>query len=123
MHQVLVIDDHRQIREMASRLLAGRYDVTLRADALDIVADFERLHQPVVVLDISLPTLDGFAAARLLKRRHPEAKIVFFSSDPNPRTVQEAFALGGSAYVVNTLAVAELIPAIEAAIDDSVPPL
>lgn len=100
---------------MTSRLLAGRYEVTLREDALDIVADFERLDEPVVVLDISMPKLDGFAAARILKGRHPQARIVFFSSDPSPRKIEEASAVGGCGYVIKTRAAAELVPAIEAA--------
>jgi DNA-binding NarL/FixJ family response regulator len=117
LRQVLVIDDHRQIREMTAQLLSGRFEVTVREDALSIVDDFELLEEPVVVLDISMPKLDGLSAARILKDRHPEARIVFFSSDPSPRKIAEASALGGCAYIVKTRGVADLVPAIQAAME------
>ena len=117
MQQVLVIDDHLQIREMTSRLLASRYDVTVKPNALDIVSDFERLNEPVVVLDIWMPQMDGFTAAAVLKDEHPEARIIFLSSDHNPGAVAKAFALGGTAFVIKTRAAVELVPAIEAALE------
>lgn len=101
-----------------SRLLSGRFEVTLRADALSIVDDFERLGEPVVVLDISMPKLDGFSAARILKRRHPEARIVFFSSDASPGKIAEVSTLDGCDYVVKKRAEDDLVPAIEAAIEN-----
>ena len=115
MRQVLIIDDQAPVREAIARLLTDRYEVALREDALEIVQDFEKLEEPVVLLDVWMPLLNGFAAARLLKKRHPEARIVFLSSDPRPQTMERAAALGDG-FVVKTHAVDELIPAIQDAI-------
>ena len=114
MKKILFIDDHPQIQELMSRRLRGLYDVTVRSHAANIVSDFERLDKPVVVLDVWMPKMDGFTAATLLKVKHPDARIIFLSSDESPDLIAKAYALGGCAYVVKSRAAAELVPAIEA---------
>lgn len=117
MKKVLVIDDHPEIQKAIARRLAGRYDVTTKPHALDVVSDFERLNEPIVVLDVWMPEMDGLIAATKLKEKHPEARIIFISSDESPELVSKALALGGSAYVVKSRAATELVRAIEAVLE------
>lgn len=114
--RVLLIDDHSAVLEFVGKLLAERYEVTVRRHALDIVSDFDRLGDPVVVLDVSMPELDGIEAAKLLQARRPHARIVFLSSDSGPHQVEAAIAAGGRILINKTRAAQDLVPAIEAAL-------
>lgn len=114
MKKVLVIDDHPETQKAIARRLAGRFDVTVKPHALHVVSDFESLGKPVVVLDVWMPEVDGLTAAAKLKEKHPDARIIFISSDETPELVAKALALGASAYVVKSRAATELVRAIEA---------
>lgn len=80
---VLIVDDHPEFRLVARALLDAegfRY-VGEAADGTSAIAAVERLHPDVVLLDIQLPDLDGFAvAARLAAGPRPVPAIVFVSS-------------------------------------------
>lgn len=117
MTKVLVIDDHLEIQKAIARRLAGRFDVTVKPHALDVVSDFESLGKPVVVLDVWMPEVDGITAASKLKEKHPEAPIIFISSDESPELVAKARALGAAAYVVKSRIATELVRAIEAVLE------
>ena len=113
---ILVIDDQVAVLERVNRLLSEQYEVFVREDAATILEDFERLGDPIVVLDISLIGMNGFTAARILISRHPKARIVFLSGHWGHAYVAAAFDAGGIGYVLKTSAPKDLGSAIEAAI-------
>lgn len=113
--RILLIDDHARFRDHVEQFLSADFDVTAREDACDIVADFDQLRAPRVVMDIWMEKLDGFAAARLLKSERPAACVVFLSSDGRSSSVRAAFAAGGCAYVVKASAYSDLRAALAAA--------
>jgi DNA-binding NarL/FixJ family response regulator len=81
---VLIVDDHRGFRETARRMLeaAGYVVVGEAADAASALVAVERLHPQVVLLDIQLPDLDGFAVSeRLAADEHPPAVVLISSRD------------------------------------------
>jgi DNA-binding NarL/FixJ family response regulator len=75
-----------------------------------------RLKPDIVVLDISLPMLNGIDAARQLRQDLPETKIVFLTMHANPAYLKEALAAGALGYVLKTSASEELPCAIQDAI-------
>jgi DNA-binding NarL/FixJ family response regulator len=79
---VLIVDDHAAFRTSARALLeAEGFDVVGEAaDGEDAVGEVERLRPDVVLLDVQLPGLDGFAVARLLAREGSGAAVVLISS-------------------------------------------
>ncbi len=81
---VLIVDDHRGFRESARRMLeaAGYLVVGEAQDGASALVAVERLHPQVVLLDIQLPDLDGFAVSeRLASDEHPPAVVLISSRD------------------------------------------
>jgi DNA-binding NarL/FixJ family response regulator len=115
--RLVLADDHLESAELLRDLLEQEFDVVAEVqDGLALVRAAERLTPDVIVSDISMPGLDGLAAARLIRRRNPEARIVFVSVHSDPLIVERGFATGALAYVVKRAAGDELIPAVRSAL-------
>jgi CheY-like chemotaxis protein len=100
---VLLADDHRAVLRSVSRLLAADFDVVAAvADGSQALDASRRLDPDVVVLDVTMPGLDGFQTAQELKRIGSRAKIVFLSMHEEEEYVATAVASGASAYVLKT---------------------
>jgi DNA-binding NarL/FixJ family response regulator len=74
------------------------------------------LRPDIVVLDISMPRLNGLDAGRQLKAKMPKLKLIFMTMHEDPYLVGEAFRAGGSAFLLKEAAASELIDAIEKAL-------
>lgn len=115
--RVLLVDDFKPFRRFICSTLSERADLQVigeASDGLEAVQMAGELKPDLIVLDIALPTLDGFEAAQKLA---PESKIIFMSQESSPDIVQEAFNLGGRGYVVKTRAANDLLAAIEAVLE------
>ena len=88
------------------------------SDGLAAVQKAEELHPDLIVLDIGLPTLSGIEAARQIRKLVPNAKILFLTQESSDDVVQKAFNLGARGYVVKAWAGSELLPAVEAVLQD-----
>ena len=98
--RVLLADDHSEMLKAASSVLRETCDVVATvSDGLQAVEEALRLDPDVVVLDITMPGLDGFQAARELRRRGSQAKIVFLSLHEGDEFVATGFRSGGQAFV------------------------
>jgi DNA-binding NarL/FixJ family response regulator len=95
------------------RLLSGEFEVVATvADGLAAVTEAVRLEPDLLVLDISMPRLNGIAAAVRLKENGSTAKVVFVTNLHDREFVQESLALGEVGFVVKDRLVADLLPAI-----------
>jgi DNA-binding NarL/FixJ family response regulator len=114
--RVLVADDHKQMLEYVSGLLSVDCDVVAAVKdgqaALDAAL---KLRPDVVVLDISMPVLNGIQAAKRLLEAQPDAKIVFLTVDNDPDTCRAALATGALGYVLKPRLGTDLMPAIKEA--------
>jgi DNA-binding NarL/FixJ family response regulator len=111
---VLLADDHHEMLTLASSILRGTCDVVASVtDGSQAVEQAMRLNPDVVVLDISMPMLDGFQVARELRRRGSPAKVVFLSLHEGDEFVSAAFESGGQAFVPKHRMWADLRGAIE----------
>ena len=112
---ILLGDDHSLMLAGIRSLLEGDYNVVGCAeDGQNLVREAVRLRPDLVVLDISMPILNGIDAAREIRKQLPRAKLVFISMHENAIYVRKAFEAGGSAYVLKSGAAEELKKAIEA---------
>jgi DNA-binding NarL/FixJ family response regulator len=115
--RVLLADDHPLILQGLQSLLETECEVVgAITDGRSLVDVASRLHPEVIVLDISLPLLNGIDAARQIKKDSPETKIVFLTMHANPAYLKEALAVGASGYVLKTAVGEELPGAIQAAL-------
>jgi DNA-binding NarL/FixJ family response regulator len=71
----------------------------------------------LILLDIGLPTLTGLEAARQIRKRAPESRIIFVSQESSADVVQEALKLGARAYVLKIRAAIDLLATVEAVLE------
>ena len=119
--RILLADDHPGVLEHASRILAEHYDVVGKvSDGRAAVDAAFELQPDLVVLDIMMPELDGFHAARELRERGSPAKVVFLTIQQDEEYVSTAMESGGVAYVLKSRMYSDLIRAISQALAGNV---
>ena len=111
--RVLLADDHALLLGAFEKLLAGECDIVGQAsDGRALVAAADRLKPDVIVLDISMPLLNGLEAGRQIKQKWPAIKLVFLTMNEDADLAAEAFRSGASAYLLKRSAASELLVAI-----------
>jgi DNA-binding NarL/FixJ family response regulator len=114
---VILADDHTIVTEGLKALLEPEFETVASVDngraAIKAVRDF---NPTVIVLDISMPQLNGFDTAREIRKLAPKVKIVFLTMHTELSYVKEALATGASAYVIKHSASVDLVLAIRRAI-------
>jgi DNA-binding NarL/FixJ family response regulator len=115
--RVLLADDHVLLLGALETLLAGDCDVVgTVSDGRALIAEAETLQPDVIVLDVSMPLLNGLDAAREIKRRHPRIKLIFLTMNEDVELAAEAFRAGASGYLLKRSAASELNTAIREAV-------
>ena len=101
MTRVLLCDDSPQIRALLRIVLEleGNEVVSVAGNGREAVEEAERLQPDVVLLDLSMPVMDGLEALPEIRRVAPEARIIVLSGFDNDRLVSQALALGADHYV------------------------
>ena len=117
--RVLIADDHAVIRRLVRSKLQSHPHFEVCGEATDggqAVEEAKKLKPDVVVLNVTMPVLNGFQAARQIRSSLPESAIVILSSNADKRFVEEAKKIGVRAYVAKTKAGEALVKAVEAAV-------
>jgi len=117
--RILEVDDFEPWRHFVRSILQVNTElqiVDVASDGLEAVQKAEELQPDLIVLDISLPKLDGIDAARQIRTVAPNSKILFLSQVSDPDVVRTAFRLGARGYVIKDDAVRDLVAAVEAVI-------
>jgi DNA-binding NarL/FixJ family response regulator len=119
--RVLIADDDPAMVDEVCRSLNGDYAVVGTAgngrDALDSVLS---LDPDVLVTDISMPLLDGLQVASALRIAHSRTKIVFLTCHADQDYVEAALSVGAHGYVTKSRLSADLVPAIQQAVEGRV---
>lgn len=84
-------------------------------DGAEAIEEAKKLKPDVIILNVTMPALNGFEAAREIKAILPESSIVILSSHADREFVEEAKKIGVRAYVAKSKAVQELVKAVQAA--------
>jgi len=113
--RVLLADDHVLVLEGFRRILQEHYElVGTVGDGYALLAAAKTVQPDIVILDISMPLLNGIETAAQLKKICPAAKIIVVTMHAGADYVRSAFEAGASAYVLKGSAVDELEQAIRA---------
>jgi DNA-binding NarL/FixJ family response regulator len=113
--RILLADDHALVLEGFRRILGEQYNlVGTAADGRALLDAARKLQPDIVILDISMPLLNGIDAAPQIKKLCPHAKLIFVTMHADTDYVRSAFEAGASAYVLKQSAVDELDQAIRA---------
>jgi DNA-binding NarL/FixJ family response regulator len=117
--RVLLADDHPAVLALTAAALADEFLVVGKVgDGQELLAEAERLHPDVIVLDITMPRLDGIEGARQLRRSQQPARLVFLTVHEDADYARAALDAGGLGYVVKARLASDLLPAIRAALAD-----
>jgi len=115
--RVLVADDQARVLSAVTALLGDSFDViALVSDGRAALETTLKLEPDLVVLDISMPGMNGIEVAKELKRRAIKAKIVFLTVHEEPSILAACFAAGALGYVVKISMESDLIPAMKEAL-------
>jgi len=111
--RVLLADDHTLLLGAFEKLLSPECDIVGQvSDGRALVAAAEKLNPDIVVLDISMPLLNGLEAGRQIKQRARDVRLVFLTMNEDTDLAAEAFRSGASAYLLKRSATSELLTAI-----------
>jgi DNA-binding NarL/FixJ family response regulator len=118
MIRVLLVDDHRLVRAGLAGLLEAAEDFEVVGDVADgqQAVDFARAHPPdVVLMDISMPVLDGVAATRRILAEQPEIRIVALTSFTDTAKVTDMLGAGAVGYLLKDCDPRDLLEGVRAA--------
>jgi DNA-binding NarL/FixJ family response regulator len=106
-------DDHTMILEAFKHLLEPEFEVVgTVTDGRALLSAAAALKPDVIVLDISIPLLNGLDAGRQIKKLLPSIKLIYLTMDQDPDVAAEAIRLGASGYILKNSAASELLHAI-----------
>ena len=112
--RVLMADDHSLILAGLRKLVEVECDVVGTVeDGRALVAAAQKLRPDLILLDISMPLLNGLDAARQLTKLVPESKVIILTMHASPTYATEAFQAGASGYLLKRSAASELSQAIQ----------
>ena len=115
MPKVLVVDDHAVIRRGVQGILHAFPEWELCGEAdngEEAVRLAERLHPEIVIMDVSMPGLNGLEATRILRDILPETKVLLLTLHSSSELVRSAFRAGARGYVLKSDAEQELVRAL-----------
>jgi DNA-binding NarL/FixJ family response regulator len=115
--RILLADDHETVREGLRMILNAQPDMQVVAtagDGRDAVAQAERITPDVVIMDISMPGLNGLAATSQLVERVPSARVLTLTRHADSSYLQQLMRAGAAGYVLKQSRPAELLHAIRA---------
>jgi DNA-binding NarL/FixJ family response regulator len=122
--RVLLADDHAIVRAGIERLLAATGELEVvgtAADGEEAVARARELLPDVVVMDLSMPVLDGVGATRAIVELRPETRVVVLTSFMDRDRVADAIAAGAVGYVLKDAEPDELVRAVQAVVRGEMP--
>lgn len=118
MIRVLVVDDHRLVRAGLITLLQAAGDIEVVGEAADGAAGVELAHTAapdVVLMDLSMPVLDGVGATRRLLADQPDTRVLALTSFSDRQRVADVIAAGATGYLLKDCAPEELLSAVRSA--------
>ncbi len=116
--RVVLADDHALLLGAFEKLLAADCDIVGQvSDGRALVAAVDELKPDIVILDISMPLLNGLEAARQIRQKTRSVKFVFVTMNEDAELAAEAFRSGASAYLLKRSAASELLTAIRQVMD------
>lgn len=101
MTKILLVDDAAFMRMRCAKLLTEHgYEVDEAENGADAVTKYQAIHPDLVLMDITMPVMDGIAAVREITTRDPRAKVVMVSALGQQTMVIESIKAGAKDFVV-----------------------
>jgi len=113
--RILLVDDHQILRDGIRSILKGHRDIEVIGEASNgrtAIKLVDELKPDVVIMDISMPDMNGIDATKRIKEKHPDVKIIALSMHHDKQFLSEIFRAGASGYLIKDSAFDELEHAI-----------
>ena len=113
--RVLFVDDHHVMRQGLIRLMSGQSDIHVVGEAAngrEAIDRVRQLHPDVVVMDVSMPEMNGIEATRCIKAEFPKVRVIGLSMHDEEHIIRSMSEAGAEAFVSKTVASAELLKMI-----------
>ena len=114
--KILIADDHNILREGLRRLIESRqgFQVVAEAESGRAAVELVEKHCPdVIIMDVSMPDLNGIQATKLICNAHPSSKVIGLSMHSDKRYVLEMFRAGASGYLLKSCSWDEIEKAVQ----------
>jgi DNA-binding NarL/FixJ family response regulator len=114
--KIIVAEDHKILREGLISLLAGSDEIKVvgeAEDGLEAIRRVDQVHPDLVLLDLSMPRMDGLSAIKEIKTRSPKTKILALTIHESEDFILEAFKSGADGYCLKDASSSELLMAIK----------
>jgi DNA-binding NarL/FixJ family response regulator len=114
--RIFIVEDFAPFREFVASTLQERPEFEVAgqsSDGLEAVERAEQLQPDLILLDIGLPSLNGFEVAHRIRKLCPNSKIIFLTQESSPDVLEDALNLGALGYVVKAHAAGELLEAVD----------
>ncbi len=113
--RILLVDDHEIIRRGIRSLLAVEPDYEIcgeAVDGLDAVKKAKELAPDLIIMDVSMPGLNGLEATRTIRSTMPRCEVVILTQHDSSQMIEKAFEAGARGYVVKTSIARDLLKAV-----------
>jgi DNA-binding NarL/FixJ family response regulator len=113
--KILLVDDHKILRDGICSLLKGYDDIEVIGEAPDGKTALQMVNEllpDLIIMDISMPDMNGIDATRRIRNEHPDVKVIALSMHHDKQFVSEIFKAGASGYLIKDSAFDELDHAI-----------
>lgn len=111
--RVVLADDHHELRKRVTAILAAEFDVVGSArNGRELLSLAESLEPDIVIVDVSMPVLNGIEAVRQLAEQGSAARFIFLTLHEDPVFVDACFAAGAMAYVLKNRLPTDLLVAV-----------
>jgi DNA-binding NarL/FixJ family response regulator len=115
--RIVLADDHPGLLQCIEEMLAGEFEIVgVATDGIGALETAQRLNPDVLVLDITMPLMDGLEAARRLKDAGSNAKIVFLTIHQDPDFLRTALDIGAVGYIIKSRLASDLAQAVREAL-------
>jgi DNA-binding NarL/FixJ family response regulator len=114
--RVIIADDHVVLRQALATLLSSRPDVDVIAEVSDgheAIEAVDQLRPDVVIMDVSMPRLNGIEATRQVHARHPATRVIILSAYGDAAAIGQAIAAGASGFIIKRSDIDELVLALQ----------
>lgn len=117
MARILVVDDANFMRMQCAKVLRGEgHDVSEAVDGADAVIKYRELHPDIVLMDVTMPVMDGIEAVKAIRKESPDARIVMVSATGQQSMVMSAIEAGAIDFVLKPFQPQRLLEAVHSAV-------
>jgi DNA-binding NarL/FixJ family response regulator len=116
MVRIIIADDHQMFIDGIKSLLINEKDIKVIGEALngkEVLSLLEKKPADIILLDVNMPEMDGIEATKLIRRQHPDVKILMLTMYNNQEFIFGLMNAGASGYILKNTGKKELLEAIK----------